>query len=55
MINIYGEPGSGRTYFVKEVAKTLLEREVYRFGVFYFEGKEIEKNYNGDIEAYIEK
>lgn len=30
-----------------------MEREFYDFGVFLFEGKKIEKNFNGDFEAYI--
>lgn len=33
----------------------MLEREFYDFGVFLFDGKIIEKNFNGDFELYIKK
>lgn len=54
-INVYGEVGCGKTYFIKEIAKILVQRQFYDFGVYLFEGKKIEKNFSGDFEAYINK
>jgi molybdopterin-guanine dinucleotide biosynthesis protein len=42
LINVYGEDKSGKTYFIKEVARELVEREMYDVGVYYFDGGKIE-------------
>lgn len=54
-INVFGEVKSGKTYFIKELSKILVEREIFNYGVFLFEGKKIEVKYNGNFEEYIHK
>lgn len=54
-VNIFGEAGCGKTSFIKEVAKILVERELFDWGVYLFDGKRIENQFAGDFEDYIRK
>ena len=54
-INVFGEIGSGKSSFVEEIARILVERERFVSGVYIIDGKVLEKKYQGQFQAYFAK
>ena len=46
-INVFGEIGSGKSSFVEEIARILVERERFVSGVYIIDGNVLEKKYQG--------
>jgi hypothetical protein len=55
LVNIYGPKHSGKTAFVQQCARLLLERGNYTSGIYLLSGTEIDTAYQGDIDEYIEQ
>lgn len=54
-INVFGAKFIGKTSFLKELANSLIERGYYKKGIYFLDGKKIEKEFEGNLTEYLEK